>query len=120
MQTKCSRKWPRLALRFTQRLLWDLGLRIAFTTPSATVVAHKLTRADLGAMLTGLRRAAPWAGERLFCEEPSAPAREFGSGDWVCVDVDPETGSLRLGQDGSPLVRTVYEAAFESSYNSIF
>ena len=91
---------------------WRLGVNKAETS----VIARKLTRADVGTMLSMLLREVPYMGERVFREESYSPLYEFGIGDWVCLDVDPKTGGWRLDAHGYVLVRTINELSFESTY----
>jgi hypothetical protein len=92
--------------------------RVAFNRRDVTMVAHKLTRDDIGTMLTALGRTTPYLGERLYREESYSPAYEFGEGDWVCVDIAPG-GGFKEDKDGITLVRTINEISFETTYNRI-
>jgi len=96
-----------------------LPWRMAFNKSDVTAVAFKLKREDLATLLTGLGRTAPWMGERLYREESFSPTYEFGEGDYILMDVDPQTNNFKLDKDGYPLVRTVNEGAFESTYNTV-
>ena len=94
--------------------------RLAWNKENARVIAYKLAGDDLAFMMKSLNLIYS-AGERLWREE-SYGKYEFGVGDYVVIDLQ-EAGQLKhkikLDGDGHPLVRTVNELAFDSTYAKV-
>jgi hypothetical protein len=94
--------------------------RLAWNKENARVIAYKLTGDDLAFIVKTLHLSYS-AGERLWREE-SYGNYEFGVGDYVVIDLH-EVGQLKhkikRDGDGHPLVRTVNELAFESTYAKV-
>ena len=93
--------------------------RIAHNKTDATAVACKLSRKDIAAIFAQLGRTIPFNGERLYRSESYDPQYEFGEGDWLLMDIDPQTNTFKYDKDGIPLVRTVNGTAFECTYNVV-
>ena len=98
----------------------DEPWRLAWNKENARVVAYKLTEDDLAFIMNALNLSYS-AGERLWREE-SYGNYEFGVGDYVVIDLQ-EVGQLKhmikQDKDRYPLVRTVNELAFESTYAKV-
>ena len=93
--------------------------RLAFNKSNVTAVAWKLGREEITQLLTALGRRLPYNGERLFREESYDKRYQWGEGDWVLMDIDPETGDIKYDKGNFPLVRTVNGTAFEYTYNTV-
>jgi len=101
--------------------------RLAYNRNDATTVAVKLSAADISQLLTSLGRTQPFMGERLYRVETYDPHYEFGEGDYLIMDVDPKTGDFKLDEKAAvssnssiiPLVRTVNETSFETTYTTV-
>ena len=73
--------------------------RIVYNKGDASVVAAKITHADLDQLLLSLGQTAPYGGEKLYREESYNPCFEFGEGDYVLLDIDPETNDVKYDKD---------------------
>jgi len=93
--------------------------RLAFNKSNVTVVAWKLGREEISQLLRTLGRTLPYHGERLFRKETFDDFYQWGEGDWVLMDIDPETDNFKYDKHNFPLVRTVNGASFESTYNTV-